>query len=122
MTLAPDEKNQLEIHRYILLLQPVFHREELFVVGISKDYEGALELVEEITQEVYNKTKSADIRSYILDRERKNRMLHILLLVLKIIGIIIAAILEYSYCCFVLFFLSLFGMKSKADQKEMPHH
>ena len=70
-TLAPDEKNQLEIHRYILLLQPVFHREELLVVGISKDYEGALELVEEITQEVYNKTKSADIRSYILDREQE---------------------------------------------------
>lgn len=71
VTLAPDEKNQLEIHRYILLLQPVFHREELFVVGISKDYEGALELVEDITQEVYNKTKSADIRSYILDREQE---------------------------------------------------
>lgn len=71
VTLAPDEKNQLEIHRYILLLQPVFHREELFVVGISKDYEGALELVEEITQEVYNKTKNADIRSYILDREQE---------------------------------------------------
>ena len=71
VTLAPDEKNQLEIHRYILLLQPVFHREELFVVGISKDYEGALELVEEIPQEVYNKTKSADIRSYILDREQE---------------------------------------------------
>ena len=71
VTLAPDEKNQLEIHRYLLLLQPVFHRENLFVVGISKDYEGALELVEEITQEVYNKTKSADIRSYILDREQE---------------------------------------------------
>ena len=71
MTLAQDEKNQLEIHRYILLLQPVFRREELLVVGISKDYEGALELVEEITQEVYNKTKSADIRSYILDREQE---------------------------------------------------
>lgn len=71
VTLAPDEKNQLEIHRYILLLQPVFHRENLLVVGISKDYEGALELVEEITREVYNKTKSADIRSYILDREQE---------------------------------------------------
>ena len=69
---CPDEKNQLEIHRYLLLLQPVFHRESLFVVGISKDYEEALELVEEITQEVYNnKTKSADIRSYILDREQE---------------------------------------------------
>ena len=45
-------------------------------------------------------------------------MLHILLFVLKIIGIIITAILGIL----VLFFLSLFGMKSKADQKELPHH
>ena len=47
-------------------------------------------------------------------------MLHILLLVLKIIGIIITAILEYLYCYFVLFFCPFFGMKSKADRKEMP--
>ena len=51
VTLAPDEKNQLEIHRYLLLLQPVFHRENLFVVGISKDYEEALELVEELKRD-----------------------------------------------------------------------
>ena len=70
VTLAPDEKNQLEIHRYFLLLQPVFHRENLFVVGISKDYEEVLELVEEITQEVYNKTKRSYIRCYLLEREQ----------------------------------------------------
>lgn len=71
VVLAPDEKNQLEIHRYFLLLQPVFHRENFFVVGISRGYEEALEVVEEIAQEVYNKTKSADIRSYILNREQE---------------------------------------------------
>lgn len=72
VTLAPGEQNQLEIHRYVLLLQPVLRREDIFVVGISGDYDEALELVEEITQEVYNKTKGADIRSYILKREQED--------------------------------------------------
>ena len=61
----------MEIHRYILLLQPVFTERSSLWWEFPKDYEGALELVEEITQEVYNKTKSADIRSYILDREQE---------------------------------------------------
>ena len=74
VTLAPDEKNQLEIHRYLLLLQPVFHRENLFVVGISKDYEEALELVEEITQEVYKDVyKRQDVET-VLKKALKNMM------------------------------------------------
>ena len=46
--------------------------EELpLVVGLTKDFEDALEIVEGITQEVYNETKGADIRSYILEKERE---------------------------------------------------
>lgn len=71
VTLADSEQNQLEIHRYILLLQSFFQKEDTFVVGISESYEEALELVEEIAQEVYNKTEGADIRSYILKREQE---------------------------------------------------
>ena len=41
------------------------------MIGIAKDYEDAIEMVEEISQEVYNKTKGADIRSYILKREQE---------------------------------------------------
>ena len=38
---------------------------------IAKEYEEALELVEEITKEVYNETKGADIRSYIIKKEQE---------------------------------------------------
>ena len=70
ITLARNEKNQLEIYHARVLLQPNFPHDDLFVVGIAKGYEDAVEMVEEIAQEVYNKTKGADIRSYILEREQ----------------------------------------------------
>ncbi len=41
------------------------------MVGIVKGYEDALELVEEIVKVVYNETKGADIRSYILRKEQE---------------------------------------------------
>ena len=71
ITLAQNEKNQLEIYNSMLFLQPDFPNENFFVIGIAKDYEDAIEMVEEISQEVYNKTKGADIRSYILKREQE---------------------------------------------------
>ena len=71
ITLARNEKNQLEIYNSMILLQPDFPHDDFFVVGLAKGYEDAVEMVEEITQEVYNKTKGADIRSYILEREQE---------------------------------------------------
>ena len=63
--------NQLEIWNSVLFLQPSFPQTDHFVVGITKGYEEALELVEQITKEVYNETKGADIRSYILNKEQE---------------------------------------------------
>ena len=40
------------------------------MVGITKGYEEAVELVEQIVQEVYEQTGGCDIRSYILEKER----------------------------------------------------
>lgn len=71
ITLAQNGKNQLEIYNSMLFLQTNFPNEDFFVVGIAKDYGEALEMVEEISQEVYNATKGADIRSYILKREQE---------------------------------------------------
>ena len=68
--LAGNEKNQLEIYNSMVLLQPDFPHDDFLVVGIAKDYDNAVEVVEEIVQEVYNETKGADIRSYILEREQ----------------------------------------------------
>ena len=68
----PDETGrQLEICSSLLFLQPSFPDRDLFVVGIAKDHEDALELVEKIVEEVYNETKGTDVRSYILNREQE---------------------------------------------------
>ena len=71
ITLARNEKNQLEIYNSMVFLQPDFPYDDFLVVGLAKGYEDAVEMVEEIAQEVYNKTRGADIRSYILEREQE---------------------------------------------------
>lgn len=71
VALPETEKNQLEIYNSALFKQPDYPVQELFVVGLANGYEAALELVEEITRTVYNETKGADIRSYILKKERE---------------------------------------------------
>ena len=72
IVLAANEKVSLEIYNSILFLQPDFPNEDFFIVGITKGYDEAVELVEEITQEVYNETKGVDIRSYILKKEQED--------------------------------------------------
>ncbi len=69
--LASNPKNQLEICNSTLFLQPGYPPKDYFVVGITKEYEEALEVVEEITKEVYNETGGADIRSYIIKKEQE---------------------------------------------------
>lgn len=72
IVLSQNEKNHLEIMNSILLLQPDFPQEDYFVVGITKSYDEALELVEKIAEEVYHETKGTDIRSYILEKEQED--------------------------------------------------
>lgn len=71
IVLSEDERNQLEIYHSLLFLQPSYPDRDYFVVGIAKGFDEAVDLVEEITQEVYNETRGADIRSYILKREQE---------------------------------------------------
>ena len=59
-----------EIYPTIQFKQPAFPEQELFVVGITKGYDEAVELVEQIVQEVYDQTGTCDIRSYILEKEQ----------------------------------------------------
>lgn len=71
VTLPETKQNQLEIYNSALFKQQDYPKKDLFVVGLAKGYDTALELVEEITRTVYNETKGADIRSYILEKERE---------------------------------------------------
>lgn len=71
ITLARNEKNQLDIIPAYMRLQKYYPDPLPMIVGLTKDFDDALEMVEGITQEVYNETKGADIRSYILEKERE---------------------------------------------------
>lgn len=72
IVLAENGKNQLEILNSLFLLQKDYPAADVLVVGLAKSYEDALEIVEKITQEVYDNTKGADIRSYLLRKEQED--------------------------------------------------
>ena len=68
--LSTSGRNHMEIVNSALLLQPKYPQKDLLVAGIAKSYDGALELVEKIFEEVYDKTKGTDICNYILEKEQ----------------------------------------------------
>lgn len=70
ITLSKGEQNHLDIFNSVLLIQKTFSKEDLFVVGIARGYEEALNLVEKITQEVYDNTGTTNIRKYILQKQK----------------------------------------------------
>ena len=71
IVLTENEKNHLEFFNAVLLLQKVIEKDNLFVIGIADGYQGALEMVQKITEEVYANTKGADIRGYLLAKEQE---------------------------------------------------
>lgn len=71
IALTKNEQNHLEIFDSVLLIQKVLPKEELFVVGIAGSYGGAIDLVKQITEEVYAKTTGVDIRNYLLKSQQE---------------------------------------------------
>ncbi len=71
IALSKGEQNHLDIFNSVLLIQKTIAKDNLFVVGLASGYSEALELVEKITQEVYDNTKGTDIRGYILQRQKE---------------------------------------------------
>ena len=72
ISLTKNEKNHIEIFHSVLLIQKAMEKEDLFIVGIANGYFEALELVEKITQEVYDETGGVDIRNFILQKQQKH--------------------------------------------------
>lgn len=69
ITLAVNEQNNLEIYPATQLLKkPVRNRCPL-IVGIAVGYEEAVEIVEQIVKEVWEKTGTVSIRSWILENQ-----------------------------------------------------
>ena len=72
IVLSQSENNHLEFFDSILLTQNLMPKEELFVIGIADSYIGAVDLVQKITEEVYEKTEGTNIRNYLLKKERNS--------------------------------------------------
>ena len=71
IVLAKNHKNHLEFLNSVLLIQKSINKDDLFVIGIANGEQGAMELIEKITQEVYDETESTDIRNYILQKQKE---------------------------------------------------
>lgn len=71
IVLAKNENNHLEYFHSVMLLQKCISKDDLFVIGIANGELGAMELIEKITQEVYDETKGTDIRGYIVQKQKE---------------------------------------------------
>ncbi len=71
VALSQGTQNHLEFFSSMLLRQQVFRNGELFVVGITDGYDDALDLVARIAEHVYQITGGADIRRFILGRQKE---------------------------------------------------
>ncbi len=71
VALARGSQNHLEFFSAILLKQHIFQDGELFVVGLADGYDGALFLVEQIADQIYQETGGADIRRFIEERQKE---------------------------------------------------
>lgn len=69
IVLPENKKNQLELYHSAMLIQKYFKKQELLIVGIADGFEGALLLVKKITQEVYEETEGADIRTWLSEKQ-----------------------------------------------------
>ena len=71
IVLPSNASNQLEFYSSVILLQDAMTKDDLFVVGIASGYDEAVKLVKKITEDVYEETQTADIRNYLLDKQRE---------------------------------------------------
>lgn len=71
VVLANGKQNNLECYNAALLLQHNLKTEDLFVVGVAKGYGEALAQIEQIANEVYEKTQDLNIREYIVKRQNE---------------------------------------------------
>ncbi len=63
-----EGSDQLDIYHSFVLLQAYFRKRQKFIVGIAADYDGALEILQQIAKECYEKNRDADLKKYLAER------------------------------------------------------
>lgn len=71
ITLSQGEQNNLEFYSSALYKQHIYEDTPVFLVGIAKGYDDALYMTEKIVDDIYKKTRGADIRGYILEHQKE---------------------------------------------------
>ncbi len=67
ITLSQSDEDQLECFHNGLLKQKVFRKQDFFVIGIAGNYEEALSLIKQITQECVEATGTGNIKEFLLN-------------------------------------------------------
>ena len=68
ITLASNEQNLFEIFHAAHLKQPAFYQRNPYVVGIASGYEEALELLQQMVEDIYRATSGFPVREYFGER------------------------------------------------------
>ena len=63
ITLA-EQNDLMNIYQGLILKQPYYRKNPPFVLGIADSHSAALELVQQIMMDVYDKTGNYDIRTF----------------------------------------------------------
>lgn len=71
ITLASNEHNLLDIIPSQELLQKGYPKKHLYVVGLAKGYEEAVEVAVSIVNEVYDRTGTFAIRDYLAEKQKR---------------------------------------------------
>ena len=71
ITLASNDKNLLDIIPSQELMQKGYPKRDLYVVGLAKGYDEAVEVAASIIDEVYRQTGAFEVASYLREKKRR---------------------------------------------------
>lgn len=71
ITLASSEKNLLDIIPSYELLQRGYPKKQLYVIGLAKGYDEAVEVAASVIDEVYRQTGAFEVASYLRKKRRR---------------------------------------------------
>lgn len=74
ITLPSSRKNLLDIVPAQELLQKAYPKKNLYIIGLAKGYEEAIELAGSIIAEVYRHTGAFAVTDYLLDKRKEREM------------------------------------------------
>lgn len=72
ITLASNPKNLLDMIPAQELMQKAYPKENLYIIGLARGYEEAIELIRQIIDEVYQKTGVFSVSSYLKEKKEND--------------------------------------------------